>query len=233
MTIKSSKVIIFILTVFCYAVLSVYCTGHTSSAETRATITLSDKKVSSGDTVQISVKISNNSGIANMRLSLQYDNSVMTLTDVQEGQALSSLDYITTDPDTELGYSITPFMLMWDGLDNDSSSGTLAVLTFKIADNAPKGSYIVTFNYGLGDISYRVGDDYSNTTVFVDSAIITVTIIGDNDEPDDERTSTVAIVVLSAVGGTGIIGVIVCLVLRAKKIKENKAKRNENKRKKS
>ena len=61
--------------------------------------------------IEIDVMVEENSGVSGMLLSLEYDTSVFTLTNLEYGTAFSSLSPIHTNTDTEQGYGIYPFMI--------------------------------------------------------------------------------------------------------------------------
>ena len=57
------------------------------------TITVGNASVAAGETVDIIVSLKNNPGIVSMTLKLNYDESVMTLTSVTKGNALSEMTF--------------------------------------------------------------------------------------------------------------------------------------------
>jgi hypothetical protein len=182
------------------------------------TITISGKRVEAGDTFSVSVKLSNNQGIADLKLTLDYDSSVMTLIDVDEGSALSSLTYTDTNSTTSEGYAIIPFKLMWDGIDNDHSTGTLAILTFKIKDDAIAGNYEISFNYYEGDVAYFNNYDIIDGDVAINSG--TIIISAEGYVIPEEEPPTAAIIIVSTAGGAGVIGTAVYFIVRAKRFKK-------------
>ena len=105
-------------------------------------IIVGSKQASKGGTVRIAVSLANNSGITSMRLSVDYDSSVMTLIDVTDsgklGTALHSNQY--TDP----------YVLCWANdtvTDNFVVDGEVVILTFKIKESAALGTYNVSVSY--------------------------------------------------------------------------------------
>ena len=61
--------------------------------------------------IEIDVTVEENSGVSGMLLSLEYDTSVFTLTNLEYGTAFSSLSPIHTNTETEQGYGIYPFKI--------------------------------------------------------------------------------------------------------------------------
>ena len=72
-------------------------------------VTVQSKTVHRGQTFSIDVELSQNTGLISLLLTLDYDDTVMTLKDVVQGSALNSLTLTTTNVDTEQGYGIKPF----------------------------------------------------------------------------------------------------------------------------
>ena len=94
------------------------------------TITVSEVTVAGGEgtaTVEVPISIEGNSGILGMTLTVKYGDG-LTLTNVARGDALSSLSF--TKPGN---FSANPVNMVWDGeADEDTSNGSVAVLTFTV-----------------------------------------------------------------------------------------------------
>lgn len=110
-------------------------------------VTVQSKTVHRGQTFSIDVELSQNTGLISLLLTLDYDDTVMTLKDVVQGSALNSLTLTTTNVDTEQGYGIKPFNILWDGRESDSSNGTLITFIFDSSIDAPIGEYPITLTY--------------------------------------------------------------------------------------
>lgn len=118
--------------------------------------------------VQVTVSIENNPGILAMMLSLEYDDSVMTLTSVENGEALSMLNL------TRPGVFSSPCNFIWDGIELDSDDikdGTILVLTFDIAEDAAAGNYGIDFSYAAGGI---IDNNMESVELNVNNGHITV-----------------------------------------------------------
>ncbi len=97
-----------------------------SAAET---IVIKADDTVSGNTLTVDIKITNNPGIIALRLYVGYDSSKLTLQNVVDKGVFASKNFSTT-------YK-SPYIMYWnDGATdkNNSSTGTIATLTFKIAD---------------------------------------------------------------------------------------------------
>ncbi len=97
-----------------------------SNAATGITITVDNVTAEPGETVTVPISVSNNTGICGAKITVSYDSG-LSLVDIAEGTALSSLT-MTKPGDL----SANPFNLVWDGMEEDASNGTVAYLTFTV-----------------------------------------------------------------------------------------------------
>ena len=100
-------------------------------AETDAQIVIESNRVVVGNTLRLEVLLKNNPGIQGIMGQLKFDESVMTLVNVENGTLLTDLD---------VGIN-----LLWSADAETMEDGVLCVLEFQIAENAPAGEYIVAF----------------------------------------------------------------------------------------
>lgn len=114
--------------------------------EDEAIITVAAVKGRAGKSVDVIVSLENNPGITGAILTINY-NENFTLTNVQSGEALSSLTFA----DLAVPY-LNPIRLSWDGLTDDTTNGVLVTLTFSIPDGTEVGDYPVTISYSSDDI---------------------------------------------------------------------------------
>lgn len=111
------------------------------------TIEVSGKSVEAGETVEVSITVSSNPGVAFMRLGVEYDTDVLSLTGVKDGGILGSAVH---SPDL----TPYPYILFWNNGTAKSdfkSDGVIATLTFKVASDAPVGTYPITVSYDNDD----------------------------------------------------------------------------------
>lgn len=104
-------------------------------------ITVKDAYGKAGATVNVDVVIADNPGILGMTLKLEFDETVATLIEVQNGSALSGMSF--TSPKGEALKS--GCLLPWDAesvSEDDIKDGVVATLTFQIADTAPANETI-------------------------------------------------------------------------------------------
>ena len=128
-----------------------------------------DQTVHRGQTFEVDVNLSDNTGLITLFLTVKFDHSVFSLINAQQvRQALASMnmehsgsgyDYI----DDKTG----GFNFIWDGGDTnhpDTSNGTILRLTFQSAITAPIGTYPIEF----------VADEKSTTSAYMVSANVEV-----------------------------------------------------------
>lgn len=96
------------------------------------------------DSVTVPISISDNKGICGASISVSYDKA-LTLTGIQGGDGLSSLT-MTRPGDL----TANPVIILWDGVNADTSNGNIALLTFTVHET--EGNYPVTVSYEDGDI---------------------------------------------------------------------------------
>ena len=129
------------ITLFLVGVLIIASVSLFASAEDQPTIIVSDISGSAGDTVEVTVALSNNPGLVSMTLTVNYNDSALRLVDVEDTGLLPG--QIHSDV---LG---APYQLTWA---NDTSKanytddGVLVTLSFKILD-AVSGENGVTVSY--------------------------------------------------------------------------------------
>ena len=166
-----------------------------------------------------------------MLLSLEYDTSVFTLTDLEYGTAFSSLSPIHTNTNTEQSYGIYPFMISYLGDKNDTSTGSMMTLRFRVRENAPDGSYNITFKYERDkDISYLKDGKIITKNLLIDGAKITlaadkvakIETYTDAQRQSDPENNLMVIWVISAIGASVIVAVSTVLI--SVLIKHNKQK---------
>ncbi|MBO7508075.1 MAG: hypothetical protein J6T39_00330, partial [Clostridia bacterium] len=151
----------------------------------------------------IDVNLTVNTGISAMNLELTYNKKVMRLSNMVQGSALSSLDLMTSNTDTEEGFAITPFIFNYFGEENDFSKGKLFTLTFELSNNISDGKYVVSLNYKRNaDVNYLDDNgDLKTKNLLIDNAEIEIkddSVIQIVSIRDDEQTPKYWIVILVA-----------------------------------
>ena len=130
-----------------------------------AIVTVATVKGRAGKSVDVIISLENNPGITGAILTINYDEN-FTLTNVQSGEALSSLTFA----DLAVPY-LNPIRLSWDGLTDDTTNGVLVTLTFSIPDGTEVGEYPVTITYDSDDI---YNEDFNDVPIKVIDGKISV-----------------------------------------------------------
>jgi len=121
-----------------------------ATAEADAVIRIEETFGKVNETVSVDISIENNPGIIGMTLKLEYNESLLTLTEIKNGDALG---YMTFTAPKVLKSGCT---LPWDAesvSDEDIKDGTIATLVFKIAENAELDSIAdISVSYETGAI---------------------------------------------------------------------------------
>ena len=134
-----------IYTLISCLVLAIMALGMNVNASTGRTIISVDKVVAGEESsVRVPVKIMNNEGLVGATITIEYDQA-LTLQSIDSGDAFSSLTMTKPGELTEKKINI-----VWDGMEEDSSNGVIAILNFSKPKKA--GSYDVKISYEDGGI---------------------------------------------------------------------------------
>lgn len=98
-----------------------------------------------GETVQVSVELSENPGIVATMLHLSYDPQALTLTAVDNGSVFDSEVF---QPGGD--FAAVPFTVFWQdalALEDNTANGRLVTFTFAVSEDAPLGETPVTITY--------------------------------------------------------------------------------------
>lgn len=99
---------------------------------------VSDAAAKAGDEITVTVDIAHNPGLLGTKMTLSYDENVMTLTNATNGSALSGLNYMKPSR-LKSGCNF----LWYGSAPSAAQDGTVLTLTFTVAEDAPAGSYSV------------------------------------------------------------------------------------------
>ena len=187
---------------------------HTLAAEGSTVLVMKGRESAATREIEIEVKVEENSGVCGMLLSLEYDTSVFTLTGLEYGEAFSSLSPIHTNVETEEGYGVYPFKITYLGDENDTSTGRMMTLRFRVKENVPNGKYTITLKHERdGGVTYLKNNEILTKNLLIDGARITLsenkvtkidTIKGSNGE-NGLFSDSVAIWLPVTVGGLVLV----------------------------
>ena len=108
-----------------------YASAAEQSDSALPIVRVEEKTVHRGQTFEMRIYLDQNPGLVSLMLDLEYDKTAMELVGVKRGEALSAHTFTTTNTDTEEGFLISPFRMLWDGRTQDISTGAIAILTFE------------------------------------------------------------------------------------------------------
>ena len=123
------------------------------------TVTVSDKTCAIGNSFDINVVLSDNSGLAGIGFGITYPDN-MVLEKVTKGDALSTLEMTVSNDLTA-----NPVTVIFDGQDADSTNGVVFTLTFKVKEDATEGIY---------DMKIDITDAHDNDMEAVDISDVNV-----------------------------------------------------------
>ena len=117
-----------------------------------------------GKTFTVEVSLKNNPGITSLRLEAGYDSSVLELIGV-EGKDFASPSF---GPTTK-----NPIIINWEDVlnPNNTTDGTVAVLTFKVKETAYEGDTKISITYDPEDV---YDENYDNVSFAVEEGTITI-----------------------------------------------------------
>ncbi len=142
-----------------------------------ASIKLKTTYGKAGEIIPVVVELRENPGILGAILSLEYDESAMTLVDVENGEAVA--DVLTLTHSKELASGMN---FVWDGLELDSDDiqeGTMLVLYFELSfDAIPGKRYPLKLEYEPGSV---IDEDLNKVNLTISQGFIEI------EEQDEEQ----------------------------------------------
>ncbi len=138
--------------------------GHTREVPRAPTFVVENKTAKVGDTFTVAVSTKNNSGITSLKLKLGYDADLLELISVEEADFASpSFSPLTKNPIT----------VNWEDVlsPNNTTNGTIAVLTFKVKETATECDTEITITYDPEDV---YDENFDNVEFAVENGTIAV-----------------------------------------------------------
>ena len=165
-----SSILLFTMLLSCVAV----------CAEDSVTVTVGKAECITGDTVEIPITLTGNTGFSSLGIEIDYDSDIFILTDAVNNPAVGCR-YTPAK-----NFDIKPYTMKWINTMNIGFNGTIVTLKFKVNENAPNGSYPITISYDKGsdgkyidgyDVNFdenfdALGLAYVNGEIVVNSAAI-------------------------------------------------------------
>ena len=134
---------------------------------TKPTILVESVTAKAGETsVEVTLMFLNNPGILGTKLTVSYDESIMTLKDAINGDALSSLTY------TKPSRYKNNCNFMWFGSEcGETADAVMLTLVFDISESAANGDYTIEVFSSLND---TYDTDYGQLAIDVINGCVTV-----------------------------------------------------------
>jgi len=140
-------------------------------------ISFGEGKAQAGKTATVGIYIEENPGIAVASITLNYDNTALTLVNVENGEIFPTLD--------------KGLNLLWSADENCEEDGLLATLTFKVNENASLKDYIIS-----AVVNEACNENFDMVMPSVTAGKITVYTIVYGDANDDGSISSADVLVL-------------------------------------
>ena len=158
--------------------LSINISGYADKA---CTVEIDAKQAVQGECIELLMNINNNPGIIAAMFNLKYDNSRIKLMSVTDKGLLQGGTFGND-------YNSVPYTMLWNSAShkNFKDDGVLAVLKFRVLDNAEPGKAFVDLDYNKDDI-YNV--DLENVPIDVKNGGIEVIESRKNNTDSGNRTS--------------------------------------------
>jgi len=178
-SIKSKALIsAFIIALLCVCLGVAFIGMPTSAAsDSDASLVFGECSVRADKTAIVSISIKNNPGIAVATITLDYDKTALTLTDIKNGEIFPTLD--------------TGRNLFWSADENCNGDGVLATLTFEINEGAEAKDYIIS-----AVVNEAFNEDYEPTELSVLDGRITVYTFVYGDANGDGEVNAVDVLTL-------------------------------------
>ena len=217
------KIVVFVITcLMCIVYLAP--ASAVFAADLSDSIVLHLTETHSDNQIIINVNLITNTGVSGMTLELVYDRGVFEFTGFDQGQALNSLDLVSTDlsEDPTLPVKFNWFNQNTD-IGNDFSTGNLLKLYFTLKPDCQGGEYGISFRYQQGDIVYIAKNHPNTKSAIIDKAVVNVSenkiteIEIQQFETSDDGVNVGLIVGAAVFAVAAVSAVVVVLIVRKRK----------------
>ncbi len=101
-----------------------------------------------GERISVPIRLKNNPGITGMRVFVDYDDSVLTLVDKEDGGLLSSMSSSFSP-----SFATKPYQMQWSsGTKDVAEDGVVITLIFDVAEDAELNDYTISISYDEDEI---------------------------------------------------------------------------------
>lgn len=136
-------------------------------------ISMTSTNEKAGEEVEIKINIENNPGITALRLVIGYDEDALEMTGFSFGDALASMNKGTSEY-----YGSDYSFSMYSATADLTDCGTLAIVKFKVKDDAENGEYPITISYDSDDI-FNLDGDCVDFDIEIGAVLINSCLLGD------------------------------------------------------
>lgn len=139
----------------CILMAQAVCFTAFADSEDAPSIVVSSTEAKAGDTVDVTITMSNNPGLVSANLYVNYDADVLKLKEVKDGGLLSGVTHSDN-------YKTSPYGLCWvndTAPENFKVNGVLATLTFEVSKEAVTGTTTISLdqdilNYDMDNVVF-------------------------------------------------------------------------------
>ena len=146
-----------------------------------------------GDTVEVPLNVVKNAGIWGFQFTLAYDSNALEVQGLAVDSAWASMGLM----DVPAGANPIAIQAMASGFTDNTSTGLMGILTFKIKDGAANGDYPITATWRPNDCINANGDEVS-TDVADGKVTVGDTNVTTTTSNDDNPTTTTTQQVIDA-----------------------------------
>ncbi len=122
-----------VLAVFLAVALCMPCFAFSAFADETGKLSMSSIEAKSGDLISVSINITNNPGIAGIKLNISFDNAYLTPVSVKAGSALNT-SIISNIQSASNVASLKNLTAVFYGVENVYKTGSIVVVTFRIKE---------------------------------------------------------------------------------------------------
>lgn len=166
------------------AATALLCLTAPVTAAEKGLLYVETQEASPGDNVDISILLDSNPGITAISFQVEYDPEVLTLTGAEDTGLLAGADATFGNDLTQV-----PYTLCWDDLTDHKQAGTLAVLHFTAANDAPEGFSPVTLTLNSGS---TFNSSFEEVPVDIVSGGVDIRIPAVSTAPEETTAQTTA-----------------------------------------
>ena len=127
--------------------------------ETSPRISMTSVNGKADEEVEVNIELDNNPGITALRLVIDYDENALEMTDFTFGDALSSMNKGTSE-----NYGPHYSFSMYSATADLTDCGTLAIIKFRVKNDAEDGEYPIRITYDSDDIFNLKGESINFDT---------------------------------------------------------------------